>query len=273
MTIVANNQTSEVAKPGESAFDLPAFAVATHVSSIVHEVASSIRSVRGKEKDPALFQTQAQWIAVVTAVGDDSQRFFGSTTTEYADRGQGRLGKADLVWSATGQLASQRNTLAVDHHHPLRALATLGFADCVAPFLAGTKLPSRKLSLQSRRSPWSSSLRNARQIRSHTPCCSQRCNLLQHTLGLTPMSLGRSRQRAPVLRIQRMPSNTTRFSLGGRPRRRRLSLGKSGSIFCHCCSESNGSRMTIFSQSVLYRTSSKFFAPCHFKNEFRNHFY
>jgi hypothetical protein len=28
-----------------------------------------------------------------------------------------------------------------------------------------------------------------------------------------------------------------------------LSLGSNGSIFCHCPSESNGCRMTIFSQS------------------------
>src|SRR6185437_12579500 len=54
------------------------------------------------------------------------------------------------------QVVSQRNTLAVDHHHPLRALAAFGFADPVAPFLAGAKLPSMKLSLQSSRPRWES---------------------------------------------------------------------------------------------------------------------
>jgi len=140
--------------------------------------------------------------------------------------------------------------LAVDHHHPLCALSTLGFADSFAPFLAGAKLPSRKLSRQSRRPRWSSSDKNARQRRSQTPCWSQRRNRFQQTLPLTPMSLGTSRQRAPVLSTHRIPSNTTRFSFGGRPRRWRLSLGSSGWIFFHCASESNGCRMTIFSQKV-----------------------
>ena len=41
-------------------------------------------------------------------------------------------------------MQSARNTLAVDHHHPLRSLAPLGFSDSCAPFFAGAKLPSRK---------------------------------------------------------------------------------------------------------------------------------
>jgi hypothetical protein len=31
-------------------------------------------------------------------------------------------------------VVSQRNTRAVDHHHPLRPLAPLGFSDSCAPF-------------------------------------------------------------------------------------------------------------------------------------------
>jgi len=34
----------------------------------------------------------------------------------------------------------------------------------------------------------------------------------------------------------------------------RLILGSSGSIFCHCASESNGCRITIFSQIVDFCT-------------------
>src|SRR5207249_12024566 len=62
---------------------------------------------------------------------------------------------------------------AVDHHHPLRALASLGFSDSSAPFLAGAKLPSRKDSLHCSCFRWLSSARNARQILSHTPCSSR----------------------------------------------------------------------------------------------------
>jgi hypothetical protein len=39
------------------------------------------------------------------------------------------------------KVVSQRKTAAVDHHHPLRPLAPLGFSDSAAPFFAGAKLP------------------------------------------------------------------------------------------------------------------------------------
>jgi hypothetical protein len=46
------------------------------------------------------------------------------------------------------KVVSQRKAAAVDHHHPLRPLAPLGFPDSTAPFFAGAKLPSRNDSLQ-----------------------------------------------------------------------------------------------------------------------------
>jgi hypothetical protein len=47
-------------------------------------------------------------------------------------------------------------------------------------------------------------------------------------------SCGKSRQRAPVLRTQRMPSRTSRLSRNGRPLL--LSFGSNGSICAHCSS-------------------------------------
>jgi hypothetical protein len=47
------------------------------------------------------------------------------------------------------KVVSQRNTLAVDHHHPLRPLTPLGFSNRTAPFFAGAKLPSMNDSLHS----------------------------------------------------------------------------------------------------------------------------
>jgi hypothetical protein len=68
---------------------------------------------------------------------------------------------------------SQRKTLAVDHHHPLRTLAPFGFSDPSAPFLAGAKLPSQKDSLHCNCFRSLSLARNARQILSQRPCSSQ----------------------------------------------------------------------------------------------------
>jgi len=59
------------------------------------------------------------------------------------------LQRAGLRSGKQSKAAFQRNTFAVDHHHPLRALAPLGFSDFRALFFADAKLPSRNDSLQS----------------------------------------------------------------------------------------------------------------------------
>jgi hypothetical protein len=114
-------------------------------------------------------------------------------------------------------VVSQRNTLAVDHHHPLCALAPAGLADTEPPFLAGAKLPSIKASDQSNCPRWSNSARNARHALSHTPCSSQSFSRRQHVEGLG-YSLGKSAHGAPVRKTQRIPSKTLRLSIQGRPR-------------------------------------------------------
>src|SRR5262245_19009666 len=265
LSVVTDDQAAVVAQPSKGTLYFPSFPITTECSAVVYQIAGSIAPVGDNQPNTLRLQPQAQRIAVVTTIGNQTLGLLWSTAAKKSDGCQGRFGKAYIRWRGTGQLASQRNTLAVDHHHPLRALATLGFADSVAPFLAGAKLPSRKLSRQSKRPRWSNSDKNARQIRSHTPCWSQRCKRFQQTLGLTPISLGKSRQRAPVLSTQRIPSNTTRLLLAGRPRRRRLSLGKSGWIFYHCVSESNGSGMTSFSQKALPGTRVKCFQYASYK--------
>jgi hypothetical protein len=164
------------------------------------------------------------------------------------------LGQSHFPRTGRLQFASQRNTFAVDHHHPLRAFAALGFADAGAPFLAGAKLPSRNDSLQSRRPFWSNSERNCRQILSHVPSSSHRRKRRQHVLGLGYLS-GKSFQRAPVLRIQRMPSSTSLLSAQGRPLLERL--GSSGSMCDHCLSERNTSRIPSFSQETKQKAPQK----------------
>jgi hypothetical protein len=137
------------------------------------------------------------------------------------------------------KLLSQRKTLAVDHHHPLRALAPLGFSDFRAPFFAGAKLPSRNDSLQFSCSRPLSSARNARQMVSQTPCSSQSRSRRQQVDG-DGNSSGRSCQRAPLRKIQRIPSRTLRSFAGGRPPRQDLrTRGNRGRIFSHWASVSS----------------------------------
>ena len=105
-------------------------------------------------------------------------------------------------------------------------------------FLAGAKLPSIKASDQSNCPRWSNSARNARHALSHTPCSSQSFSRRQHVEGLG-YSLGKSAHGAPVRKTQRIPSNTLRLSIQGRPPRFDFrGLGNNCSIFFHCVSVS-----------------------------------
>ena len=157
----------------------------------------------------------AQRIAIVAAVGNEPlgllSRTPGLMPPPYADRRQRRLDELDLRGGGRVKVVSQRKTLAVDHHHPLRPLAPLGFADAGAPFLAGAKLPSRNDSLHF--NCWRSfnSARNVRQIASQTPCSSQSRSRRQQVDG-EGNSSGKSCQRAPLRSIHKMPSSTVRSS-------------------------------------------------------------
>jgi len=256
MVVMSNQQTAEVAQPGERPLDFPALAIAPEFSTVVERGFLASFAMRHNQQNTAFEQTPAQRIAVVTTVGDDAQRTASrrSAFLRHTDFLERAFGQRHFRRAGRGQLASQRNTRAVDHHHPLCALAALGFANSEAPFLAGAKLASRKLSSQSNVPRASSSDKKARHTLSQTPCFSQRAKRRQQVAALG-YSLGKSRQRAPTLRTQRMPSSTRRLSAQGRPRL--LSRGNNGSIFFHCSSDKNAFCIPSFSQNHRKSTSTK----------------
>jgi hypothetical protein len=253
--IVGNDQSGEVAEPGEGAFHLLTTPVSTQRSTILGARLAAIAAVRRYQFDSSCRQPLAQRIAVVRAIGNHTRRFLAwpaaAMSSAHADRRECFFREPDLVRRGRVKLLSQRNALAVDHHHPLRTLAPLGFSDSAAPFFAGAKLPSRNDSLQSSCSRWFSSAKNARQMVSQTPCSSQSRSRRQHVAG-EGNSSGKSCQRAPLRRIQRIPSSTQRFSIHGRPPLRCLGgLGSKGAIFFHCASVSNGPDRAIGPPSAL----------------------
>ena len=127
------------------------------------------------------------------------------------------------------KLHSDRNALAVDHHHALRTFPATRFADCRAPFFAVTKVASRKASSQSSNRRWSSMDNSFRQASSQT-------------LALPTSATGASRLSRPdTVRADRAiwlrcaeptkcPPNRSRFEAQGRPRPslRRLGSGNKG---------------------------------------------
>src|SRR5499425_1142211 len=241
-TIVANDQSAKVAQPSQGAFHFPAPSVTAQCATALPTRLSAVPTMRCDQLDASCRQPLAEWVAVIGAIGDHPLGFLAWPPTAaspgYPDRSKRFFREPRFVRGCREKLLSQRKTLAVDHHHPLRALAPLGFSDFRAPFLAGAKLPSRNDSLQLSCSRWFSSARNARQMVSQTPCSSQSRSRRQHVVG-EGNSSGKSHQRAPLRRIHKMPSSTLRSSFGGLPPWGRFGrFGSKGPIFSHWASVS-----------------------------------
>lgn len=235
---VADEEPAEVTQVGKGALHLPSFAVAAQWAPVL-ENRTPVGAMRADEFDSPQGELAAEPGAVVGPIHNESMRAAARTPHSWAWNlhcGERLRGKDDLGGRGAKESASQRNTLAVCHHHPLRTFPTFGLTHSEPPFLAGAKLPSMNTSFQLSLPCASSSQRNRRQMLSQMSSSSQSRNLRQQVLALG-YSLGRSRQRAPLRRTQRMPSSTARSFARGRPKP--LGGGKRGWICSHWRSLSN----------------------------------
>ncbi|MBA7701856.1 hypothetical protein ES703_110603 [subsurface metagenome] len=224
VSVPPNNQASVIAEPRYSTLNLPATPVSPQCSPILKLGFSSILTMRGHKFNALLPKPSSKFIRIITLVANQLFRLFANLLQSF-------IRQFHLMWAGSVNGHSQRNTLAVCHHHKLRALATLGLANFGAPFLAGTKLPSIKHSAHWIRPFLSSCPMNARQILSHTPCSSQSLSLRQQVEALG-YCFGKSAQGAPVRSTHKMPSKTLRLSAQGLPPRLDfLGFGSNGSIF------------------------------------------
>jgi hypothetical protein len=237
--VVTDQNAAELTEPCVGALNLPPSFVASQFSSVFISLLQTVVPVRCNQFDTSPFPPLPQRIGIITAIGDHplgvlSRPAFASRNADLVERG---VRKRNFCRRGTFQPNSQRNTFTVSQYHPLCAFTTLGFADCIAPFLAGAKLPSRKASSHRRRPFASNAPSNVRQALSQTPCSSHPFNRRQQVDG-EGYSSGRKRHAAPVCRIHRMPSRQVRFGAGGRPRPslRRFGSGNSGPISSHCSS-------------------------------------
>ncbi len=246
MSFVADEETTEVAQVGESALHFPALAIAPQGASILQSDFAST-AMRADQLDAAGRQSLAEALRVISAIADEPLRTSARSPgagARHLHGSQGFFRKGDFRGRGAKESASQRNTLAVCHHHPLRTFATFGFTHAEPPFLALAKLPSINTSFQLSLPPWSNSHRKSRQRVSQTSSSSQSRSLLQQVLALG-YALGKSRQRAPLRNTHKMPSSTARSSARGRPKPR--GGGNKGCIFSHCRSlKSEESRIPSF---------------------------
>jgi hypothetical protein len=263
MILVPHNKPPEIPEPTEGALDYISPPVAIPEPVVLPIDISVVLPMRHKKVDSSSSQALTVGIAVVCLVPDHSlwsRPWSSSALLGDSDVCHDSLKELDLSWRGRVGIASQRNTLAIDHHQELCSFAFLGLSDCRPPFFAGMKVASTKASSQSRTPRSSSSERKARHILLSTPASCQSLSRLQHVDGLGNRS-GRSRHLAPVLRIQRMPSKQRRSFAGGRPP---FGLGSrggiSGLIFSHCSSVSIWLRTPIGAPpaSVLHEMYAKY---------------
>src|SRR5438128_9421850 len=173
--LMTHQQSAELAQPGVGAFDDPTPPVAAQFAPIFVAPAPIVLPVRRDQLDAAFLQSFTQRIGIVGGVGNHPFRLLPGTALAPRNRNFGERGlrECNFVRSGTFQPNSQRKTLTVDQYHPLRPLAPLGFADGRAPFFAGAKLPSRKVSSHFNRPSSSSAPSSVRHAFSQTPSSSQ----------------------------------------------------------------------------------------------------
>jgi len=239
---MTNQEAAKLSEPGIGSLHDPSALVAAELAAIFIAPQFVVLPIGRNQFDTSFLEPLAQRVGVIAAVGYDAFRLLPWTAARPGDADFGDCGlrKVNFTRGGTFQPNSHRKTFTVDQYHPLRALAPLGFADCGAPFFAGAKLPSRKVSSHLRRPRSSSDPSSVRHAFSQTPCSCHRCNRRQQVDG-EGNSSGRKRHAAPVCRTHRMPSKQARLGAGGRPRlsRRRFGLGSKGSINFHCSSVNN----------------------------------
>jgi len=261
--LMAHQQSAELAKPGVGSFDDPTPLVAPQFSAILKPSFLAILPVRRDQLDAAFLQSLAQGVRIVGGVGDHPFRLLPRTAlgSWHADFGERGFRKRNFVRRGTFQPNSQRKTLTVDQYHPLRSLAPLGFSDGRAPFFAGAKLPSRKVSSHFSRPSSSSAPSRVRHAFSQTPSSSHCWSRRQQVEG-EGNSSGKNRHAAPVCRIHSMPSKHARLDAQGRPRlsRRRLGGGSMGSTSSHCASVNNFCRCFMAEVHQLTRLIRKYLA-------------
>jgi len=237
--LMTNQQSTKLAQPGVGSFHDPATLITTQFTSILIPSLLAIGPVRCDQIDTAFPQSLPQRIGIVRRIRNHSWRLLPRTAlaTRDADLGERGFRKFNFMRRGTFQPNSQRNTLTVDQYHPFCALATLGFTDARAPFLAGAKLPSRKASSHCSRPFCSKAPSRVRHACSQTPFSSHCCSLRQQVEG-EGNSSGRKRQAAPVCKIHKIPSKQSRLGFRGRPCPffRRFTGGSNGSIKFHCSS-------------------------------------
>lgn len=209
IAFVSDHDSAEVMEPADSPFDFPSARISSEFSTVLPFGLFPVSPMRTDELYTAPFESVSKLVTVCGSVVNNAFWLF----SRKADFINGLLYKRDLMWRGRVGKNSERNTLAICHHHKLCSLATLGLADVSSPFFAGKNVPSAKHSSQRNRPLWSRVHRNSRHASLRESSSSHWWSLLQTVLAAGKWR-GRSFHRAPLRAIQRTASKQARLSAG-----------------------------------------------------------
>lgn len=245
--LVTNDQPAKIADPADRAFDFPAPTVTPKLSAVLHFRLAAVLPMGTDQVNATPPQPFSQRIGVSRLVINQSFRVLSwsaSACPRNGDLLQRRFDQRDFVRRRRGKLYSQRHTLAIRHHHKLCTLSAFGLSDAFTPFFAEENVPSAKHSYHFNCPAASSVPSNARHASNRTPASSHACNRRQQVLA-EGKCLGKSFQRAPLRKIQSIPSKHGRLGTGfWPPFSDAFGSGNNGSTTVHC--------LPVTSYPVLY---------------------
>src|SRR6266404_1490355 len=259
LVLIANDQPAKVVEPGKETFYFPPARKASECTPILLlPIRAPVLLVWSDHFGTKLLEhLGVKRVAVVGFVTNQSRRRIGNETPFNRSGHQLHFSRAS-TFCAYGD----RKTMAVCNGHDLGALAAFGLSDAEPPFFAGTNVPSMKHSRRSNppRSlrSWATAKSTCSSIPERTQFWNRRCEVWYE-----PYRGGKSFQGAPVRNIHRMPLNTVRRSVQGRPRRsaRTRSGGKMVSTIFHCSSVrsiSPHSTLSLKVQELIYEMASSY---------------
>jgi hypothetical protein len=248
MPLITDDQTPKIAQPGEKAFNLPTPPIASEWTPILRSGTDTSAAMGRDHLDAQVSQLCIQRIGIIGFVADQPLR-------EVADEAgvEGGSDEGNLARRSRGGTSGERKTKTVCHCHELRTFAPLGRSHTPAPFLATTKVPSIKHSERSSLPRSFRSRASASKMRSYVLSCTHRWNR-RWQVWYGGYRSGRSAHWAPVLRIHRIPFNTSRLLRQGRPRpsARRGMVPSTGSNAAHCSSVNSIAASSSWTQRITH---------------------
>ena len=147
MAFPAHHQAAEISQPCKRPLYLPPTLIAPQLPSILQWRPRAVLAMRTNQLNTSPRQALTQFVRIAGFVVDQPLGSLPRTTATASGHGnrlQGRFDPFHFSWGRRVQEVSQRNTVAVDHHHPLRIFAPLGCAHAGPLFWPGQSCRRRR---------------------------------------------------------------------------------------------------------------------------------